>query len=187
MKPPVSLHTIPALNEVIVRDSIRLRPLDQSHATRLLEILAADKSIRESVTVASRLHTPEDVAAEIEHYHKETGLIRYVLLNDNNPIGFVSLWRDDGFWGTKNPNDYGFGYFLDKNERGKGLVTSAVQSLMDTVVKNLQVNQFVAFCEDGNDGSIAVLKRLGFKPTEETLAEPNKGWIERKYILSQPF
>ena len=52
---------------------------------------------------------------------------------------------------------------------------------MDTVAKNLRVNQFIAFCEDSNHESIAVLTRLGFKPTAETFTEPDNGWIERKY------
>lgn len=101
MKPPVNLHTISALKEINIGDGIKLRPLDQSHATRLLEILADDTSIRDKVSVASKLHTLEDVIAEIERYCKDTGLIRYVLVRDDNPIGLVSLWRDDGFWGQK--------------------------------------------------------------------------------------
>jgi RimJ/RimL family protein N-acetyltransferase len=182
MKKPINLHTIPALQEIYIREGVKLRLLDQSHAARLLEILEADSIIRDNVTVASRMHTQKDVANEIDSYHKDEGLIRYVLMRDDNPIGLVSLWRDDGFWGKKNLDDYGFGYFLDQSERGKGLVTSAIQSLMDIVVKNLEVNQFVAFCEDLNKTSIAVLSKLGFRPTEETFSEPNNGWIERKYI-----
>lgn len=182
MKKSISLHTVSALKEVTISDVIKLQPLDQSHAVDLLGILAADSSIRDNVTVASRMHTKEDVSAEIENYLKDTGLIRYTLLRNDKPIGLISLWRDDGFWGKKNLDDYGFGYFLDPNERGKGLITRAIQNLMEIVMKNLEVRQFVAFSEDTNKGSIAVLSKLGFKPTEETLTEPNNGWIERKYI-----
>jgi RimJ/RimL family protein N-acetyltransferase len=182
MNDPVNLHSIQALQKIDVADNISLCPLDQSHAKRLLEILAADSSIRDNVTVASRMHTQEDVAAEIESYSKDIGLIRYMLLRNDNPIGLVSLWRDDGFWGVKNLDDYGFGYFLDPVERGKGLISSSIKKLMEIVKDNVEVNQFVAFSEDTNQGSIAVLTKLGFKRTEETLTEPNTGWIERKYI-----
>ena len=180
---PLNLHKISGLNEIDVCQGVKLRPLYQSDATRILEILAADKSIRDKVTVASRLHTPKDIAIEIEHYRKDLGLIRYVLLKENNPIGLISLWRDDGFFGTSpNPNDYGFGYFLDPHERGKGLITLAVQSLMKTTAGNFHVRQFVAFCEDRNHESIAVLTKLGFKPTDKTFVEPDHGWVERKYV-----
>jgi len=183
MKKPLNLHKIPALKEVLVDKDIVLRPLRQSDAMRMLEILAADESIRNKVTVASRLRTPGDVLREIEHYRKDSGLMRYTLLKENSPIGLVSFWRDDGYFGTPSqPDDYGFGYFLDPDERGKGLVNSAVKSLMDVVSKNLRVNQFVAFCEDKNNESIAVLIKLGFKPTDKTFSEPDHGWIERKYV-----
>lgn len=110
-------------------------------------------------------------------------MIRYVLLKKDNPIGLISLWRDDGFFGTPPyPDDYGFGYFLDPKERGKGLVTRSVQSLMDAAINNLKVNQFIAFCEDNNKESISVLTRLGFMPTDKLFTEPTTGWIERKYI-----
>ena len=178
-----NLHSIPALQEIHVRDEVKLRPLRSSDAERLLEILAADTSIRDKVTVASRLYTLEDITTEVKSYHEDFGLIRYTLLKKDNPIGLVSLWRDDGYFGTPpQPNDYGFGYFIDPKERGKGLITSAVQSLMDVTAKNLHVNQFVAFCEDHNTQSIAVLTKLGFKPTAEEFPEPIHGWIERKYI-----
>jgi RimJ/RimL family protein N-acetyltransferase len=96
------------------------------------------------------------------------------------------LWRDEGYFGTPpQVNDYGFGYFLDPKERGNGFVTRAIQKLMDTVVKNLRVNQFVAFCEDSNTESISVLLKLGFKPTNKTFPEPINGWIERKYEKPQ--
>lgn len=178
----LNLHQFSALSEINIDKDIRLRPLARSDAKRILEILEQDKSIRNKVTVASRLHSPKDVNVEIERYQKDPHLIRYTLLKQNKPIGLVSLWRDDGFFGTQpNLNDYGFGYFLDPNERGKGLVTRSLQKLMKTVIDNLHIHQFVAFCADNNHESISVLTKLGFKPTNQTFPEPNYGWIERKY------
>ncbi|MBP7774759.1 GNAT family N-acetyltransferase [Candidatus Woesebacteria bacterium] len=87
--------------------------------------------------------------------------------------------------GRKNLDDYGFGYFLDPKERGQGLINRAIESLINISTKCLVVRQFVAFCEDTNIQSISVLKKLGFEPTSETLAEPSKGWIERKYTFTK--
>ena len=183
MTKPINLHTISALQEIKLSDGVKLRPLIQSDDARILEVLKADSSIRDRVSVASRLHTVKDITKEIEQYRKDAGLIRYVLLKEDNPIGLVSLWRDDGLFGEPpHLDDYGFGYFLDPNERGKGLTTRAVQSLMDAVVENLKVNQFVAFCEDNNKESVSVLLRLGFEPTDTLFPEPDNGWMERKYI-----
>lgn len=66
MNKPVNLHTISALEEISVREGVKLRPLRSSDAKRLLEILADDSSIRNRVTVVSRFHTPEDVVKEVQ-------------------------------------------------------------------------------------------------------------------------
>src|SRR5579872_1798275 len=167
-KQSVNLHTIPAFQEINVREGVKLRPLDTSDASRILEILALDKTIRESVSVASRIFTIKDVMTEVEKYRQNKGLLRYTILENDNPVGLVSFWQDYGFWGKPHLNDYGFGYFLDKNRRGKGLVSSAVKSLIDISLQNLQVRQFIAFCEDSNLESVAVLTKLGFEPTNKT-------------------
>ncbi|MFZ1721113.1 MAG: GNAT family N-acetyltransferase [Microgenomates group bacterium] len=183
MNQVVSLHSVQALQKIPVRDTISLRPLKSSDAQQFLNILDADQSIRKKVTVASHFHTVEDVASQVDKYKADPGLIRYTVLRDNTPIGLISLWRDDGFFGTPSQlNNYGFGYFLDPKERGKGIVTSALKSVMETVQKHLYVEQFVAFCEDYNAESISVLSKLGFERTEETFSEPEHGWVERKYI-----
>ena len=181
MNKPINLHTILSLDKINVLENVKLVPLNESHGLRILEILSEEPNIRKRVTVASRMNTLEDVKNEIDSYKSDSGLIRYVLLKKNNPVGMISLWRDDGFWGEKNLDDYGFGYFLDRKERGQGLITTAIKSLMEIVDNNLYVHQFVAFCEDDNKPSVTILKKLGFKPTDKVISEPNKGWVERKY------
>ncbi len=182
-KQPLNLHHLISLQKIDISTHLKLKPLQTGDAAAILAILAADETIRQRVTVASRLHTPTDVDKEVVRYRADAGLIRYVLWKGTCPAGMVSLWRDDGFFGTQpHPDDYGFGYFLDPGERGQGLATQAVQALMGTVVQVVPVKQFVAFCEDGNVESIAVLKRLGFTPTNQVFPEPNHGWLERKYV-----
>ena len=182
MSQPISLLSITALQEIQVDEELKLLPLNKSHTKRILEILEADKSIRRKVSVASRINSPIDIENEIEYYRNTTGLIRYTLLRASNPVGLVSFWREDGlFWGEVNLDNYGFGFFLDPNERGKGIITRSVQKIMDTAVKNMKVEQFIAFCEDNNKESVSVLAKLGFEPTDDTLVEPDNGWIERKY------
>lgn len=181
---PISLHSIEQFQEIKIADNASLVHLNEVHGSRILEILSDDPSIRDRVTVASKINSLDDVRKQINAYKKDEGLIRYVLLVDDNPAGLISFWRDDGFWGEKNLEDYGFGFFLDPQARGKGLIFRAVKKLIAVAIKHLQVKQFVAFCEDDNAPSIKVLKKLGFEPTDQTMTEPNKGWIERKYILN---
>lgn len=180
---PVNLHTVPALQEVIVGEDLKLCPLDQSHAKGILAVLERDPTIRDRVAAAARMHTEDDVAKEIEAYRQDPGKIQYTLLRGETPVGFVSFWRDVGFYGEPpHLNDYGFGTFIDSNERGQGLSPRSRQAIMDVAARTLGVRQFVSFCEDNNASSIAALTKLGFEPTDTVFTEPGKDWRERKYI-----
>ena len=180
---PPDLHSAPALQEVAVRESVRLTPLSEDHAEPLLETLSADPSIRDRVAVASKIHTKEDVQKEIERYHNDPALIRYSLFVEQQYAGLVSLWNDDGMFGMPpDPTAFGFGYFLNPDYRGKGLVTDSIKALMEATQKNFKVTQFIAFCEDDNRDSIKLLKKMGFDPEGEVLPDEKSGWIARKYI-----
>lgn len=176
-----NLHDIVALKKIRVSEDLVLIELDKTHAREILTILTADPSIKDRVSVASKLHSYEDVLKEIENIEQDEGLIRYVIVCDEKVLGLVSFWRDDGFSGKINPDDYGFGYFLHPNERGKGTMTIAVEKLMKVAVNELYIDQFILYCEDDNKASIAVLERLGFEPTNLVITEPTMGWVERKY------
>ena len=182
----VNLHEVQALQNIQVREGVNLRPLDVADAKRILEILESDASIRGRVSVASKMHTPEDVKTQVEIYRKSSDFIRYAILENDNPIGLVSFWRDidNSFDAPDNPDDYGFGYFLDPSKRGTGIVTDSVRSLMDVASENLHINQFIAYCEDDNANSIAVLTKLGFQSTDIVLDEQSYGWSERKYVCT---
>ncbi len=181
---PINLHEVAALQDVQIRDGITLRPLDVSDATRVLQILEADTSIRDRVSVASKMHSPEDIETQVETYKQDKHLIRYAILEGDNSVGLVSFWRDvdNTFDAPDNPDDYGFGYFLDPNKRGSGIVTDAVKTIMDIAAENIHVKQFIAYCEDNNPDSITVLTKLGFQPTDTVLVEQNSSWAERKYV-----
>ncbi len=97
----INLHTLPVFSEVIVSVDVKLVPLNVTHGIRILDILQEDPDIRNKVTIASKLHSLEDVETEINTYMNDDGLIRFTLLKKGNPIGMVSFWRDDGFWGEK--------------------------------------------------------------------------------------
>lgn len=182
----LNLHDIPLLQFVHVAPGVMLRNLKPSDADELLAILDKDPSVRERVTVASRLHSAKDVQTEVDRIAADPWLIRYVIIADDKIVGLISLWKDDGFFGQiPEKNGYGFGYFLDPTMRGKGLMTKSIRKLMETTLIALVVDTFVAYCEDDNSQSIAVLNKLGFRPTNEVYGEPTKGWQERKYLLSR--
>lgn len=178
----VDLHSQAALQEIEVRPEVVLRPMVIEDAPEILAILDADPSIRDRVSAATGMVNKEGVQDEIDLYRADTGLIRYMIHSHGKVAGLVSLWRDDGFFGQDaQPHTFGFGYFLDPEQRGKGLVTDSVQKLMDAASSNFRVDSFIAFCEDDNRESVSVLTKLGFAPTDQKFHEPSYGWDERKY------
>lgn len=179
-----NLHEVAKLQGVRVREGVELRPLDITDTDQILEVLDTDPGIRDRVSVASDMYTAEDVAKAVEAYRSDPDTLRYAIVEDGKVIGLVSLWRatDLPFDKPDELDDYGFGYFLHPDSRGKGIVVDSVRALMDSAKDQLYVRQFIAFCEDDNPESIAVLSKLGFGKTETKLTEENSGWVEYLYI-----
>jgi len=74
---PKSLHDIPELQKVQVREGVELRPLTTGDATQILSILETDPNIRNRVSVASKMHTQQDVAEQVQAYPNDEHTIRY--------------------------------------------------------------------------------------------------------------
>ncbi|TAK88834.1 N-acetyltransferase [Patescibacteria group bacterium] len=177
------LHQIPALQKVQVQDDVYLRLVQESDAKRTIEILEADPSIRDRVTVASKMLNEADVVNEIRRGQSKPDILRYTLVQQDNMVGWVNLWQDNGYMsGTPNPTVIGFGYFLDPSMRGRGLVTASIQALMQMAQTSMEITEFVAFCEDSNAPSVKILKKLGFNSTDDTFEEPRNGWVERMWV-----
>lgn len=181
---PQNLNTILALQVINVRKNIKLRPLDIKDAAQLLKILEIDPSIRNHVSIASKINTKDDVAEQAAYYKNDPHLVRYVILENDVVIGMVSFWRgiNNAFNAPDNPNSCGFGYFLNPCRRGNGIIYDCVNSIMKIAINNLYIKNFIAYCEYNNSKSIKVLKKLGFKRTNINLTEQSNGWLERKYI-----
>lgn len=71
-------------------------------------------------------------------------------------IGTVGYTSFDGKRGTAE-----IGYVLSKDFWGKGLATEAARTVMEFGFENLGVDGFCAKCIQGNDASLAVMKKCG--------------------------
>ncbi len=180
---PINLHTIAALQRVAVREGVELTPLVADDAAPLLEIITRDPSIGSRVTFAALVIDEKAFYEQLAIIAEDPELIRYGIRENGRLVGVISFWKDPGFFGqTPEPDGYGFGFFLDKTARGRGLISQSVEALMSRAKQVLPVGVFIAFCEDDNEASKAVLSRTGFTPTDEMYGEPTHGWQERKYL-----
>lgn len=165
--------------EISVREGVMLRPMTASDGEALLAIMERDPNIRERVTVAANMPNQEGVETQVEAYKNDGALIRYVIAQEHQVVGLISLWRDEGFFGQPPlPHAYGFGFFVDPERRGQHLAADSVAALMDEMQNHYQVDTFIAFCEQDNPASQSVLRRVGMSQTDEHFTEPTHAWIE---------
>ncbi|MBA3233436.1 MAG: GNAT family N-acetyltransferase [Propionibacteriales bacterium] len=78
------------------------------------------------------------------------------------------MWLDGGLIGRVDlvpvdPPRYGFGYWVDHGHSRRGLMTSAYASALRHARDDLQATDVFAGVTHGNDGSVALLRRLGFE------------------------
>ena len=56
-----------------------------------------------------------------------------------------------------------FGYWIDGEKEGQGIVTKCVSGLMDYAIDNMGIERFIIGCAAGNRRSSAVPERLGYR------------------------
>ncbi len=101
----------------------------------------------ESVRLA-RIKFLERADMRLHVFHKETGEF----------IGASGLHRID--WMVKK---FEIGYWIRTSQSGKGLMTEAVEGVMDFVIKQLSANRLEIRCDANNIRSMRIAERLGFR------------------------
>ncbi|MEU2605243.1 GNAT family N-acetyltransferase [Streptomyces albus] len=99
--------------------------------------------------------TPAWVRAHLAEV-PDTGL-RYGIRLHGELIGRVDLPAVD-------PPRYGTGYWLDAAHTGAGRATAACAALYEHAARALGATDVFAGVTHGNDRSVALLRRLGFRP-----------------------
>ena len=81
-----------------------------------------------------------------------------------------TIWFGEEFAGLIGLKDFDYlnrkveiGYWLIEEMTGKGIITQAVDKLMEFIFDELELNRIQIKCGVGNHSSSAVPKRLGFK------------------------
>ena len=98
--------------------------------------------------------------AAICHEDLIVGLIGYNHIDSQNRIGYI-------------------GYWLAENERGKGIMTTSCQAMIDYGFTTLNLNRLVIACATENKASRAIPERLGFS-YEGTAREAE--WLYDRFV-----
>jgi RimJ/RimL family protein N-acetyltransferase len=122
-----------------------------------------------SIRTMTDQHTPlrrEDVEAKVESSDSSVFLLPVA---DDSPVGLVWLFDVSHVNGRAE-----VGYWIREEERGAGYATEAVERISTYAFGELRLRKVVARVFEGNEPSMAVLKRAGFE---------REGVLRRHYFV----
>jgi len=152
-----------SLFQVVERNRSRLRPW--IHPSALPETLSAARKLTIEAFFDS-LPNPMDAIVKYYDYSHE--------LDDYKPWSIppleMGIWLNDSLVGeimlARLQDSYTaseFGYWLDGEREGQGIVTRCVGGLMDYAIDNMGTTRFVIGCAVNNQRSRAIPERLGYR------------------------
>lgn len=165
--------------EFAIEGGSSLRILQPKDAEDIFAIVKQDPEISDRVTWMHGVKTQQDVEDRIKDFQKKRSL-RYAIVMAGDVVGYIGMWPDEGYM-DKNVSEctYGFGYFLSPEVRGRGVTHKSLLALMHRAEAVFQVKYWRAYVEDDNQASQAVLRNLGFAPTDGVFDEPVMHTAER--------
>lgn len=139
-----------------------LRVLEARHAGEFLRFVDENRAfLGRWLRWGVEITTLEDAEAFLRR-----GITRYV----EDGLPWVGIWLEERMVGgvlffpvEKRIMATEVGYWLGENATGRGLVTLAVSAMLDFAFGPLRLHRVALQAEVGNEKSIAVAKRLGFK------------------------
>lgn len=158
----MSVNTItpPTQRTRIINDAVTLRPLRLSDAQTVFNLVEANRShLDEFLPWVATTTTADDSAAFIrdclEQWDTGKGAHWGVYVQDRL-VGHLSLMN------IKPEHKAEIGYWLTKQAVGQGIMTKAVQSVVDYAFNDLNLVRVFIRCRSTNTRSAAIAKRLGF-------------------------
>ena len=143
-------------------EDISLELLELKHCGALLELVNANRQhLREWLPWVDNMQTEEHfrqfVLASRERWSEGTELPMMIWW-DNALAGRIGIYNIDRYNKTGS-----IGYWLGRNNAGKGIITRACKAIIDYGFDELQLNRLEIRCGTKNVMSQAVAKRLNFE------------------------
>lgn len=145
-------HTFTAF-PVLSNQKLTLREVTSNDASALVEI-----SFYDGIQAASE-EQAFDMLQKINLDYKQGNSIHWGL----HPNGQTEIAGTCGYYRGYANNTGEIGYILRSKYRGKGIMTEAVRMIVEFGLRDMKLDQVVAYTEKTNTGSINILQRLEFK------------------------
>ncbi len=106
-----------------------------------------------------------------------------VLKAENKYIGRCGIYQNQDESGNPVIGEAALGLYLSSGYWGRGLATEAAHALIDIGFNEINLNRIVSMVQIGNDASVSVMEKLGFK-----LDRTEKGILKSFYhfVLDNP-
>ena len=174
----------PDFGSIAVRENITLRLLLPDDAPAILAILQRDPMIQKHyVTWTVGLKSEDDVRAAISKFQEE----RYFfgIIEGAQLIGYIGTWKvSEDPKSVPGGQMYDMGYFIDPDKRGTGIMTDAARALIHAIGQKLPVDVMAFYIWDENEGSKAVARKLGARPTDFTEYDDLLQVTDRRWELA---
>lgn len=143
-----------------ITKGLDLRKTERFDADGLHQMLERDPGIKNCVSWAKDVNDVTQVIPSMVRLSNANLDGRYVITTKHGKI-VGALWTFPG----EREQEFGIGYCLDTDVRGKGYATQAVTAMVNQL-KKFDAQYIYLQIITTNDGSNAVAQRLGFKPSE---------------------
>lgn len=161
------------MTKVITTKRMKLQMIDETYTDQVLAFVARNQTYLKEW---EPLRTEDFYASSVQQEmlrdeaakNQEGSLCKYWLFLDGQIIGSVALSNIvRGVFQSCH-----LGYRIDEQEQGKGLMTEAVEAVVNHAFKNLRLHRIEANIMPRNQASLRVVQKLGFQ---------NEG-TSRKYL-----
>lgn len=146
---------------ILIDDHISLKFLVESDARTIYNYIVSQRTyLGEWLPFVQFTHAVKDskgfvdMAIELRKSKKD---YVYKICYDNRMIGLIGTKDTDYL--NKNTE---IGYWISRDFQGKGIMTKAVDKLLQHLFNTLEIERVQICCAVGNERSFAIPKRLGF-------------------------
>lgn len=144
-----------------IKDNLYLKLFNKNEAEELHKLIESNKDhLKNWLAWVDDMEDIENVKEFIEKTRQgfaSEESITAGIWYENELVGVTGYNNID--WENKKAN---LGYWLDQDQQGKGIITSACKALVDNAFNNFNLNKVEIKCAEGNVKSRAIPERLGF-------------------------
>ncbi len=161
-----------------VEENLELRLVSERYAEELLAVVKDNfEHLNEWMPWAKKDYSIDSAKQFINMNRKrfaENELTDFFIFESNKFVGVVGFNSPDFL-----NRSIEIGYWLDKNNTGKGIITKCCKVVIDFAFEELNFNRIAIRCATENFKSQAIPERLGF--TKEGVSKEAE-WLHEKFV-----